>query len=174
MSRTHWHLRMIRSQERGSSVLWSPGTMPLSPGTACPALSCHLLIGRMSSYLHWKPTAGARLPVKAGGPRTQWLFTCRAFVPENLIWCSVWDAVHSQVIRHGVQQGNCRTPIPRNHREVGCAVCNGARRKAIVEVLLPAHKLETQAALKKETVFEIYFIFQSSGPSNLEGFALLC
>lgn len=49
----------------------------LSLGMACPVARCHSLIGRISSllcWLHWKPTAGANLLVKALAPAMLWLF----------------------------------------------------------------------------------------------------
>lgn len=125
MSRTHWHLRITRSQERGNEVLLSPGTNAIEPWHSLPCTQLPFSNWQNVIFPPLKSHCRSKAACQSWGPRTEWLFTCRAFLPKKLSWCSAWDAVHSQVIRYRIHRGNGCTSIPQNHREVCCAVCNG-------------------------------------------------
>lgn len=125
---THWHLRITRSQERGNEVLSSPGTNAMEPWHSLPCAQLPFSNWQNAIFPPLKSHCRGKAARQSWGPRTEWLFTCRAFLPKKRSWCSAWAAVHSQVIRYRIQRGNGCTSIPQNHREVCCVFVMGPQK----------------------------------------------
>lgn len=97
----------------------------------------------------------------------------RLFTEKKISWSSVRDAVHSWAREHRVRQRQALHLHSAKSLRSPALLFVTAIHNDNPEVLLPAHRLERQVALKENCFWDIFYI-SKQWLFDVERFALLC
>lgn len=126
INRKHWHLRMIRPQERGGNrVFWSPGTIAVEPWHSLPCTQLPFTNWQNVLLTPLKTHCRSKAAVKALGPKTEWRFTCRAFSPEKNPDGVCGMLCTARSVSTGFSKATAVPPLFKTPEKACCAVCNG-------------------------------------------------